>query len=430
MAKRIDIDFLPHQLRLFNSPERIKGLYCGRGAGKSYLMIKSSALDIIQGKRIIYFCQTNNVMETQFLPFIKETLVEWGYDVKVNEKKHVISVGGKGCLFYYSYENYENSRGATKILKIYFDEIALAPKPSLLFAAVAPCMRDSGGRTELIFASTPKKGTEWDKWVKAKTPTKFVITGVTMDDNPKATEEEKQLIKDLVNDPNFYRQEILGEILDDDLEFCVVHSEDFPKMQQPRRGFVSIGCDCAGTGRDDFHFVAVDDSGMIEDVCTNLADTHHQYSIVRNLVHKYSARQINIDVTGGFGNGLYDMCNRAFIVDGYEVDTIGTNFGQSAEDNKAYANARAEMYFRLGDAIRNGFFVDSEKAREELKHTTYDVTSGGKIQLVKKDEIKALIGRSPDTADALALAVYKRGEVAKHADASAVASAFLRAFGH
>ena len=71
MAKRIDIDFLPHQLRLFNSPERIKGLYCGRGAGKSYLMIKSSALDIIQGKRIIYFCQTNNVMETQFLPFIK-----------------------------------------------------------------------------------------------------------------------------------------------------------------------------------------------------------------------------------------------------------------------------------------------------------------------------------------------------------------------
>jgi hypothetical protein len=126
-------------------------------------MIKSSALDIIQGKRIIYFCQTNNVMETQFLPFIKETLVEWGYDVKVNEKKHVISVGGKGCLFYYSYENYENSRGATKILKIYFDEIALAPKPSLLFAAVAPCMRDSGGRTELIFASTPKKGTEWDK---------------------------------------------------------------------------------------------------------------------------------------------------------------------------------------------------------------------------------------------------------------------------
>ena len=124
MAKRIRIDFLPHQLLLFNSPERIKGIYCGRAAGKSYLMIKSSALDIIQGKRIIYFCQTNNVMETQFLPFIKETLVEWGYDVKVNEKKHVISVGGKGCLFYYSYENYENSRGATKILKIYFDVIA------------------------------------------------------------------------------------------------------------------------------------------------------------------------------------------------------------------------------------------------------------------------------------------------------------------
>jgi hypothetical protein len=151
---------------------------------------------------------------------------------------------------------------------------------------------------------------------------------------------------------------------------------------------------------------------------------------VRNLVHKYGARQINIDTTGGFGNGLYDMCNRSFIVDGYEVEVIGTNFGQSAEDNKAYANARAEMYFRLGDRIRGGFYIDNEKAREELKHTTYDVTSAGKIQLVKKEEIKALIGRSPDTADAIALAVYKRGDVAKHADATAVANAFLRAFGH
>ena len=430
MAKKINIDFLPHQLRLFKSEERIKGLYCGRGAGKSYLMIKCSALDIIQGKRIIYFCQTNNVMETQFLPFIKETLEDWGYRVKVNEKKHVISVGGNGRLFYYSYENYENSRGATKILKIYFDEVALAPRPALLFSAVAPCMRDSGGRTELIFASTPKKGTEWDKWVKGKTPSKYVITGVTMDDNPKATEEEKKLIKDLVNDPNFYRQEILGEILDDDLEFCVVRSDDFPTIKQARHGFVSIGCDCAGTGRDNFNFIAVDESGVIENVETNIADTHHQFSLVRNLVHKYGARQINIDTTGGFGNGLYDMCNRAFIVDGYEVEVIGTNFGQSAEDNKAYANARAEMYFRLGDRIRGGFYIDNEKAREELKHTTYDITSAGKIQLVKKEEIKALIGRSPDTADAIALAVYKRGEVAKHADATAVASAFLRAFGH
>lgn len=426
----IKVKFLPHQKRLFDSKARIKGLYCGRGAGKSHYMIKSAALDLVQGLRVLYFCQTNAVMEGHFLPFIIETLEEWGFEVKVNEKKHIISVGATGKLFYFSYENYKKSRGATKIRKIYFDEIAMAPRPSLLFSSVAPCMRDSGGVTQLIFASTPNKGSEWDKWVKSQTPEKFVITGVTMEDNPKATEEEKELIKALVNDPNFYRQEILGEILDDDLQFCVVQGDDFPKIQQGRHGFVSIGCDCAGTGRDCFVFTAVDDAGILEKVKTQLADTMSQFAIVRNLVKKHKARQIVIDTTGGFGNGLYDMCKGAFVVDGYEVDVIGVNFGQSADDSKSYANARAEMYFVTCNAIRNGFYVEDEDAREELRYTTYNLTNTGKIILAPKEEIKALTGRSPDTADSLCLAIYKRGEVAKHADAVQVANAFLRAFGH
>ncbi len=430
-TRKIPIEFLPHQDDLFFSKSRIKGLYCGRGAGKSFYMITSAAMDLVMGLRCLYFCQTNSVMEGQFLPFIVETLENWGFPVKVNEKKHIISVGNKGKLFYFSYENYKKSRGATKIRKIYFDEIALAPKPTLLFSAVAPCMRDSGGTTELIFASTPNKGSEWDKWVKSPKPEKFVITGVTMDDNPKASEEEKQLIKDLISgDPNFLRQEFFGEILDDDLEFCVLHSDDFPQFQQNRRGFVSIGCDCAGEGRDKFIFSAIDESGIIELVETTKADVQTQFSIVRELVHKYDALQIVIDNTGGFGKGLYDLCKRAFIVRGREVEVIGVNFGEAAEDKKSYANARAEMYFEFAEAIKNGFYVSSEAAREEFTHTTYLKTKTGKIQLIDKDEIKALIGRSPDTADSLCLAWYKRKNIKAHADARQVAAAFLKAFGH
>lgn len=292
-------------------------------------------------------------------------------------------------------------------------------------------MRDSGGITELIFASTPNKGSEWDKWVKSPKPEKFVITGVTMDDNPKASEEEKQLIKDLISgDPNFLRQEFFGEILDDDLEFCVLHTEDFPQFQQCRKGFVSIGADCAGEGRDKFIFSAIDDSGILELAETTKADVQTQFSIVRELVHKYEAVQIVIDNTGGFGKGLYDLCKRAFLVRGREVEVIGVNFGESAQDKKSYANARAEMYFEFADGVKNGFYVSSEEAREEFTHTTYMKTKTGKIQLVEKDEIKALIGRSPDTADSLCLAWYKRKEYAGHADARQVAGAFLKAFGH
>ena len=112
------------------------------------------------------------------------------------------------------------------------------------------------------------------------------------------------------------------------------------------------------------------------------------------------------------------------------MEVIGVNFGEAAEDKKSYANARAEMYFEFADAVKNGFYVSSEAAREELTHTTYLKTKTGKIQLIEKDEIKALIGRSPDTADSLCLAWYKRKNIKAHADARQVAAAFLKAFGH
>lgn len=423
----IEIEFLEHQERLFFNDCPVKGLYCGRGSGKSFWMQNSSALDLAQGLRCLYFCQTNAVMEGNFIPEIKDTLERWGFHPKVNEKKHTIRIEeSDGVIFYYSYENYENARGATKIRNIYFDEIALAPSPSLLFSAVAPCMRDSGGKTGIRFASTPKKGSEWDKWVKSELPKKYVIWDVTMDDNPKASEEEKQLIKSLINDPNFYRQEILGEILDDELDFCVIREYEFPKLEKARLGFVSLGIDCAGDGRDNFEFVCSDDSGMIDKVETNEADVLKQMSIVRMLVNKYDVKQIVIDTTGGFGNGLRDLCKTAFP----NIDVVGVNFGQSAIDNKNYANARAEMYFVIADAIRAGFYVGDEKAKEELRHTTFNVNNSGKTILDPKEQIKTLLGRSPDTSDALCLSVYLRNQVNNMVDAREVANAFLRAFGH
>lgn len=423
----IEVEFLPHQERLFFAPERIKGMYCGRGAGKSYYCITSVSLDLVSGLRSLYFCQTNAVMEGNFLPEIKATLEGWGFVPVVNEKKHTIRVlGSNGVIFYYSYENYENARGASKIRKIYFDEIALAPRPALLFSAVAPCMRDSGGKTELIFASTPKKGTEWDKWVKSPNPPKHVITGVTMDDNPKASEEEKALIRSLITDPNFYRQEINGEIIDDGLDFCVVQAQDFPKIKQAPHGWISIGVDCAGDGRDTFQFYATDDSSVVEKVETTIADTTAQLAILRRLVLAHDAKQISIDTTGGFGNALRDLAKMAWP----NLDIEGVNFGQAAYDSASYANARAEMYFVGCGDIRDGFFVDEPMLMEELMHTTFITNKAGKTILVPKEEIKALIGRSPDRGDAFCLARYRRKHLRLGADPAKVAAAFLKAYGH
>ena len=88
------------------------------------------------------------------------------------------------------------------------------------------------------------------------------------------------------------------------------------------------------------------------------------------------------------------------------IEVNGINFAQKATNENVYLNARAEMYFNLADKIREGFYIDDDKIKEELQYTTYQINGSGKTLLCPKANIKELIGRSPDTSDALALSLY------------------------
>jgi hypothetical protein len=67
------------------------------------------------------------------------------------------------------------------------------------------------------------------------------------------------------------------------------------------------------------------------------------------------------------------------------------------------------MYNNLANAVKDGFFVNTIKYKEifdALKVTSYIINSQGKKALVPKEEIKAIIGQSPDALDSLALSFY------------------------
>lgn len=72
---------------------------------------------------------------------------------------------------------------------------------------------------------------------------------------------------------------------------------------------------------------------------------------------------------------------------------------------------RSNIYFNLVEAIKNDFYIDIDKfqdIREELMYTTYLLDSKGRKQLVPKESIKAILGHSPDEADALAVSFAKK----------------------
>lgn len=129
-------------------------------------------------------------------------------------------------------------------------------------------------------------------------------------------------------------------------------------------------------------------------------------AIARELIAKYDVKQVNIDMTGGFGQGLYDMLELSANLGNFELN--GINFGQSALDKEHYLNARAEMYFITAKNCRDTFCFpeDDEELREQCRAVQFECC--GKTKLIDKEVIKGMVGGSPDSSDAFCLAHYLR----------------------
>lgn len=103
-----------------------------------------------------------------------------------------------------------------------------------------------------------------------------------------------------------------------------------------------------------------------------------------------------VDATGGYGVGVVDSMRQA------NHSPIEVYFNGTALDRR-YFNKRSEMYFLLAKWIRaGGALPDDPELKEELLAMTYTF-QGDKFRLDSKDDVKLILGRSPDKADALAL---------------------------
>lgn len=389
--------FLPHQLKAKDSKQQITGIVGGRGCGKSIFLSAMALLEILQGGKVILFGSDFHTLIITLFGEIVKRFRECGLEPKVNYNDKSIAYGN-GILYGFSYEAIDKVRGLSECSMLMLDELALAPANILEVAT--PCLRGSGRRTRILFATSPNKATVWNKWFRDKTD-KDIYTA-TMFDNTELSEEDIELQKKAIKDEQGYRQEILGEILDADVQFCVISRNEFPMHYKGQYGIRKLGIDCAGSGADYNVFVVVDDNGILDIRKEQHADTFSLFAIAKELIQKWNIKSVNIDVTGGFGNGIYDMLRMNY----QNLIINGVNFGQKANKD-CYANARAEMYFDMAEKVRNGFYVNNEDIKDELSYTSYDVNGNGKTQLVKKDKIKELIGHSPDTTDAFCLALYE-----------------------
>ena len=406
MNKTITIDIKPmkHQRRFFTERRRIDGIYAGRGTGKSHTLVACGCLGLLRGEKIIYVTPTQSLLRKDIMKRFVTMLTSWGIKFSYNKTENTITVGD-GVLFGASFENYDNAlRGLDAVDEVLVDEIAVCKDLEGFFAVLSPTMRHSKFSPRTLYASTPRKGSQCDKWVKdgkLGSP----IMDVTIDDNTYVTEEERENMKSFLTG-SLYEQEILGKIVDGDVDFAVFPHELFGKPFVSPRGIPSMGIDVAGQGRDYNVFVISDDTHILETYKIQKADSFELNSIARSFIHKYGITQICLDGTGGFSTGLYDLLK----ID-KELDLHSINFGQGAKDSDHYANARAEMYFNAAKCMRDGFSVTEDELSEQLKLMSFELTATGKSQLIAKEAIKKVLGVSPDVADAFCLSLYMREKI-------------------
>ena len=117
-----------------------------------------------------------------------------------------------------------------------------------------------------------------------------------------------------------------------------------------------------------------------------------------------AARQIEtfrpdaVFVDAGCGGGVIDRLRQL----GFSVTEVP--FGGAPARPGQYANKRAEMWGEMAAWIKaGGSLPECAELKADLCQVCYDFDAAGRLRLEPKEKIKERCGKSPDTADALAL---------------------------
>lgn len=409
-TRQIEIDLselLPHQRKLIKSKERKSCLICGRGAGKSYACAALSLLYILKGRNVLIGGTTHDNLHDTLFAEIKRIAMEWEiYDLITWRESPMSLELGQAHVWFGFYQAVESVRGYSRVGLIILDEMFLAP--ASILATWGPCCRNSGCKTRIVGATTPRQGSLWNITMSDPKCDWEIISAKSMD-NIHITEEEMQLILSEIKTEEMYNQEILGIISTDLGNAAIIKLAEFPKEPS---GIVSndtrviAGFDAGeGVERDSSAFFKRRGNEVLEMWKLNGID--HEQCVQRI---RESNRKIPIDklyMDAAFSDYEYHTLK-------YELNCEQIHFAQAApeEFRKDYANMRAYIWFGLADGVRHGLYVDGFDLSPELKRqmcsTTWLRDNTGRLLLVKKEDLRAALKMSPDIGDAAALTYVDR----------------------
>jgi len=376
----------------------------GVSAGKSRALAWWIIMQMVRLNRCrcIAIAQTHKALKRVLIRELQVVCSQLHLDYLYNKTEQEFSLANGSMLFGYSGENPEAMLGLSEIDILAVDEAAYIPEEAYQYASDR--MRGGLYKPMSRMISSPQSMAAENWFSDLCKKHSDCVVHATAFDNSFTSDKFKQGLKDRYGEgSNIYRQQVLGEIFDFDIASQIVMRADFiaAKLICTDKRYW-LGADFAGLGVDSNMVAVIDSTGVVDwygkpDLNTQaktqqIVDAYHNYNIVCSCG----------DGTAGYGQGPMDLLATK------QINMTSVNFAQKAYKEDWYPNARTEMYLEAAKEIKAGFWVPDE-ARQEFLAMQVTIDNRGRQSLLPKDLAKKQLGgRSPDLADAIALAIYAK----------------------
>jgi hypothetical protein len=173
---------------------------------------------------------------------------------------------------------------------------------------------------------------------------------------------------------------------------------------EPGDNQVQMGLDVSRFGSDQTPLYTRQGPCVLECQSWQGMDLAYTAGRAKETIERYPDSFIVVDDIG-LGGGVTDMLQ----ADG--IDAVGMNVSSRPSDPEKWPNLRSEIMCSLADRFRTGDIdltrldrEDYNRLASQLAAMRFSYDSRGRKVVASKDVLRKAIGRSPDDADALALA--------------------------
>lgn len=421
------LKFSGKALEFIQSQAEMTILLASRGFGKSVAAGYLAAKKLTSGHSGVIMSPTYRDVEGQLLRNTLKVLDSYGYV----EKKHyfldkkgaelvLMNKNGtvKATCFWRSAEDPECTRGITEVDWVVMDEAAKCKREA--FDILLPVLRGEGiTDTQTYLITSPRGIGNWVSElyghddVNALHGSVYDCAWMTEEQREKFIDRHRKRYSDL-----FFRQEILGEIIDvsADSVYSSQNLDMLYSIQEHKAGELVAGLDIGRKG--DPCCLAIRNGNRIvhvEKQFDMLTISELKGWLLRVLSKYPHLKRMYIDETGLGQYVPAELQNRF-----PSCEFIGINFG-SKERKRGYKLVRSEIFFDLKRHIEDhGLHFDPmlskdiiQESRTELCAIEYSVDDKSRLAVCSKDSVKDRLGHSCDIADALALMCHDSRTVSK-----------------